>query len=62
MSSGALVAVDRGDRSMAARLQIAAQHGFELRANAMVIAQVWRDSAGARRGWHSYCEPSTCAR
>lgn len=46
LDAGALVAVDRGDRSMAARLQIAAQHGFELRTNAMVIAQVWRDSRG----------------
>lgn len=45
LDAGALVAVDRGDRSMAARLQIAAQHGFELRTNAMVIAQVWRRQA-----------------
>jgi hypothetical protein len=46
LDAGALVAVDRGDRSMAARLRIAAQHGFELRTNAMVIAQVWRDARG----------------
>jgi hypothetical protein len=31
---------------MAARLRIAAQHGFELSTNAMVIAQVWRDARG----------------
>jgi hypothetical protein len=46
LDAGALVAVDRGDRSMVARLRIAAQRGFELRTNAMVIAQVWRDSRG----------------
>jgi hypothetical protein len=46
LDAGALVAVDRGDRSMIARLRIAAQHGFELRTNAMVIAQVWRDARG----------------
>jgi len=46
LDAGALVAVDRGDRSMVARLQIAARHGFELRTNAMVIAQVWRDARG----------------
>jgi hypothetical protein len=39
------VAVDRGDRAMAARLRAAQQHGLELRSNAMVVAQVWRD-------WH----------
>jgi predicted nucleic acid-binding protein len=31
---------------MVARLRIAVQHGFELRTNAMVIAQAWRDSRG----------------
>ena len=31
---------------MAARLRAAQQHGLELRSNAMVIAQVWRDPHG----------------
>jgi hypothetical protein len=46
LDSGALVAVDRDDRAMAARLRAAQQHGLELRSNAMVIAQVWRDHHG----------------
>jgi hypothetical protein len=46
LDSGALVAVDRDDRAMAARLRAAQQHGLQLRSNAMVIAQVWRDRHG----------------
>jgi hypothetical protein len=46
LDAGALVAVDRGDRAMAARLRAAQQHGLELRSNAIVIAQVWRDPHG----------------
>jgi len=46
LDAGALVAVDRGDRAMIARLRAAQQHGLELRSNAMVIAQVWRDPHG----------------
>jgi hypothetical protein len=46
LDSGALVAVDRDDRAMVARLRAARQHGLELRSNAMVIAQVWRDRHG----------------
>jgi hypothetical protein len=43
LDAGALVAVDRHDRAMMARLRAAQQHGLELRTNAMVVAQVWRD-------------------
>ncbi len=46
LDAGALVAVDRQDRAMAARLRIAERTGFELRTNAMVVAQVWRDGRG----------------
>jgi hypothetical protein len=46
LDSGALVSVDRDDRPMVARLRAAEQHGLELRSNAMVIAQVWRDRQG----------------
>ncbi|MGB6578386.1 MAG: twitching motility protein PilT [Streptosporangiaceae bacterium] len=46
LDAGALVAIDRGDRSMIARLAAAQQHGMELRSNAMVVAQVWRDAQG----------------
>jgi hypothetical protein len=46
LDSGALVAVDRDDRAMIARLQAAQRHGLDLRSNAMVVAQVWRDRRG----------------
>jgi hypothetical protein len=46
LDAGALVAVDRDDRSAIARLRAAQQHGLELRTNAIVIAQVWRDRHG----------------
>ena len=46
LDSGALVAVDRDDRAMVARLRAAQQHGMELRSNAIIIAQVWRDRHG----------------
>ncbi len=43
LDAGALMATDRGDRSMVAKLAAAQQHGIELRSNVMVVAQVWRD-------------------
>jgi hypothetical protein len=46
LDAGALVAVDRDDRAMIARLRASEQHGLELRTNAMVVAQVWRDRHG----------------
>ncbi len=50
LDAGALIAVDRGDRAMLARLRVAQRHGFELRTNAMVVAQVWRDPRGRQAG------------
>jgi hypothetical protein len=46
LDAGALAAVDRDDRAMIARLRASRQHGLELRTNAMVVAQVWRDQHG----------------
>ena len=46
LDAGALIAVDRDDRPMMARLAVAQRHGLELRSNAMVVAQVWRDRQG----------------
>ncbi|MHB8325362.1 MAG: twitching motility protein PilT [Candidatus Dormibacteria bacterium] len=46
LDAGAFVALDRGDRAMAARLRVAQGSGLELRSNGAVVAQVWRDSAG----------------
>jgi hypothetical protein len=48
LDAGALVAVDRDDRAMIARLRASQQHGLELRTNAMVVAQVWRDRHGGQ--------------
>jgi hypothetical protein len=50
LDAGALVGVDRGDRAMLARLRVAQQHETELRSNAMVVAQVWRDRHGRQAG------------
>ena len=46
LDAGALLAVDRDDRAMIARLKVAERSGMELRSNAMVVAQVWRDRRG----------------
>jgi hypothetical protein len=46
LDAGALVAVDRDDRATIAKLRAAQQHGLELRTNAMVVAQAWRDRLG----------------
>jgi hypothetical protein len=50
LDAGALVAVDRGNRAMIARLRAAQQHSLDLRSNAMVVAQVWRDRHGRQAG------------
>ena len=42
LDAGALLAVDRDERVMIARLRVAQQSGLDLRTNAMVVAQVWR--------------------
>jgi hypothetical protein len=46
LDAGALLAVDRDNRAMIARLQVAQRAGLELRGNAMAVAQVWRDRHG----------------
>ncbi|HWH12368.1 MAG TPA: hypothetical protein VG165_14665 [Solirubrobacteraceae bacterium] len=46
LDAGALVAVDRGDRAVLARLRAADRHGVGLRTNAIVVAQVWRGHRG----------------
>jgi len=46
LDAGALLAVDRGDRPVIARLRVAQRSGLDLRSNAMVVAQVWRDGRG----------------
>lgn len=46
LDAGALVAIDRDNRAMIARLRVAQHRGVALRSNAMVVAQVWRDRRG----------------
>ena len=46
LDAGALIAVDRGERAMIARLRAAEEDGIGLRTSAIVVAQVWRDPAG----------------
>lgn len=46
LDAGALIAVDRDDRAVVAQLRIASRNGLDLRTNAMVVAQVWRDTQG----------------
>lgn len=46
LDAGALVAIDRNDRDVHRQIQDAKLTGNELRTNAIVVAQVWRDSKG----------------
>lgn len=46
LDAGAFLAVERDDRAVIARLRVAQRHGVQLRSNAMVVAQVWRDPQG----------------
>ena len=46
LDAGALVAVDRDDPSMIARLRVAHSAGLELRTTGIVVAEVWRDPSG----------------
>ncbi|MGA8016846.1 MAG: twitching motility protein PilT [Candidatus Dormiibacterota bacterium] len=46
LDAGALVAVDRGDRQMIARLRVAHSDGFDLRTTGVVVAEAWRNTAG----------------
>ena len=46
LDAGALIAIDRDDRAMAARLRVALENGLNLRTHPMVIAQVWREQTG----------------
>jgi predicted nucleic acid-binding protein len=46
LDTGALVAIDRGDRSMLTRLKVAERMGLELRSTGVVVAEAWRDPRG----------------
>lgn len=46
LDAGAFVAVERGDRSIVARLEAAQLDAVQFRTSAIAIAQVWRDPMG----------------
>jgi hypothetical protein len=43
LDAGALVAIDRRDRVIGAKLRVLQQRGTPLRASAAIVGQVWRD-------------------
>jgi predicted nucleic acid-binding protein len=45
LDAGALIAIDKGDRTLGTRLAIAKEKGLPVRTAATVVAQVWRDGA-----------------
>jgi hypothetical protein len=46
LDAGALVAIDRGDRALTAKLRVAERGGLELRSTGIVLTEVWRDAGG----------------
>jgi predicted nucleic acid-binding protein len=45
LDAGALIAIDRGDRKVAALLELARRAGSDIVTSAPIIGQVWRDGA-----------------
>ncbi|MBO0807194.1 MAG: hypothetical protein J2P32_02695 [Actinobacteria bacterium] len=43
LDAGALIAIDRRDRGMGAKLRVLQRRGTPLRTSAAVVGQVWRD-------------------
>ncbi|MGA2924466.1 MAG: twitching motility protein PilT [Solirubrobacteraceae bacterium] len=46
LDAGALIAIDRDDPTMIARLRVAHSTGLELRTTGIVVAEAWRDPGG----------------
>jgi hypothetical protein len=46
LDTGALIAADRDDRALVAKLRVAQGGGLELRTTGVVIAEAWRDEGG----------------
>lgn len=46
LDAGALIAADRDDRELFAKLRVAERNGLDLRSNGAVIAEVWREDGG----------------
>lgn len=49
LDTGALVAVDRGDRKVGAMLRVAWERGVPIRTSAAVVAQAWRNGSRQAR-------------
>jgi hypothetical protein len=46
LDAGALIAAERDDRHLLAKLRVAERSGLALRSNGAVIAETWRDRGG----------------
>jgi hypothetical protein len=46
LDAGALIAADRDDRELLAKLRVAERNGLDLRTNGAVIAETWREDGG----------------
>jgi hypothetical protein len=46
LDTGALIAADRDDRALVAKLRVAQRGGLELRTTGIVVAEAWRDEGG----------------
>jgi hypothetical protein len=46
LDAGALIAIDRGDRSVLSEVNRALRSRLPVRTNAMALAQAWRDGKG----------------
>ncbi len=49
LDSGALIAIDRGDRTIGAALREAARHGVDTHTSCACVAEGWRDPARQAR-------------
>jgi len=49
LDAGALIAIDRGDRSLGAALHEAARHGVDAVTSSVCVAEAWRDPARQAR-------------
>jgi len=46
LDAGALIAADRDDRELLAKLRVAELNGIDLRSNGAVVAETWREDGG----------------
>jgi transposase len=46
LDTGALIAADRDDRTLVAKLRVAQRGGLELRTTGIIVAEAWRDEGG----------------